>query len=126
MPTQPIDPNDYELKRLAASRAPWVIYETMPMDRNELFAGMTEDQLKQLLPKQSVAEYLRHGKEATADDDPARKVGLDEEGKRLPADQIAKATKVLYQRRLRDYASNLTGFAPIECHACRYRGRPQR
>ena len=105
VPTQPIDPNDYELKRLAASRAPWVIYETMPMDRNELFAGMTEDQLKQLLPKQSVAEYLRHGKEATADDDPARKVGLDEEGKLLPADQIAKATKVLYQRRLRDYAS---------------------
>jgi hypothetical protein len=105
-PSRPLDPQqDFELARLVQSRGPWVIYENMPTDRYEIFAGMNDDQLKQRLPKQSVNEYLRHGKEATADDDPARKVGLDEEGKPLPADQIGKATKVVYQRRLRDYAT---------------------
>ncbi len=104
-PTQPLDPTVYEYKRLAASRGPWVIYETMPLDRYEIFAGMTDDQLKQLLPKQSVNEYLKNGKEATADDDPWRKVGLDENGKQLPPDQIDKAVKKIYQRRLRDYAA---------------------
>ena len=56
------------------------MYETMPADRYEIYAGMTDDQLKQLLPKQSVNEYLRNGKPATADDAPWRKVGYDENG----------------------------------------------
>ena len=107
VPTIPLLPNDFEARRLAASKGPWIMYETMPTDRYEFYADLKEDQLKQLLPKQSVNEYLRHGKEATADDSPWRKVGFDENGVQLPADQIAKATKVLYQRRLRDYAAEI-------------------
>jgi hypothetical protein len=102
---QPVQANDPEFRRLAASRGPWIIYETMPMDRYEILAGMSEEQLKQLLPEKSVNEYLRHGKEATADDDPFRKLGRDENDNPLPPEQIDKAVKVVYQRRLRDYAA---------------------
>ena len=103
-PTVPLQPTDPESRRVAASKGPWTMYETMPADRYEIYAGMTDDQLKQLLPKQSVNEFLKNGKPATADDDPWRKFGYDENGQQLPADQMAKATKILYERRLRDYA----------------------
>jgi hypothetical protein len=104
-PAQPLDPQDFELRRLAASRGPWIMYETMPADRHELYTSLKEEQLKQILPKRSADEFLRHNKEATNDDDPFRKLGLDADGKPLPPDEIGKATKVLYQRRLRDYAA---------------------
>ena len=38
----------------------------MPLDRHEIFAGKTDQQLQQLLPKKSVNEYIRDGKPATA------------------------------------------------------------
>ena len=104
LPAQQWGPTDPEVKRLSTSRGPWIMYETMPADRYEVFAGMTEDQLKQLVPEKSLNEYLRHGKDATADDDPHRKLGLDADGVPLPPDEIGKAAKMLYQRRLRDYA----------------------
>jgi hypothetical protein len=104
LPAQQWGPTDPEVKRLATTRGPWIMYETMPADRYEVFAGMSEDQLKQLLPEKSLNEYLRHGKDATADDDPHRKLGVDADGVPLPPDEIAKAAKTLYQRRLRDYA----------------------
>lgn len=106
-PVQPWAPNDFETRRLAASRGPWIMYETMPSDAYDTFTGMTEDQLKQFLPKQTVNEFLRNGKEATNDDDPWRKVGVDADGNVLPPDQTDKAVKTIYQRRLRDYASEL-------------------
>lgn len=101
-PVLPLD--DFERRRLAGSRGPWVMYEVMPIDRYEIFAGLSDDELKQQVPPQSVNEYLRHDKEATADDDELRKVGFDGSGHRLPPDQIGTAAKTLYQRRLRDYA----------------------
>jgi hypothetical protein len=104
LPAQQWGPTDPEVKRLSTSRGPWIMYETMPSDRYEVFAGMSEDQLKRLLPEKSLNEYLRHGKDATADDDPHRKLGLDADGVPLPPHDIANAAKTLYQRRLRDYA----------------------
>jgi hypothetical protein len=109
VPVQPLD--QFELKRLTASRAPWVIYETMPPDRPAIFAGMTEEQLKQKLPPQSAQEYIRHGKEATTDDDDTRKLGLDENGNPLPPEELANAAKVIYQRRPRDYAAEFDELA---------------
>jgi hypothetical protein len=64
-----------------------------------------------LLPKKSVNEYIRDGKPATADDDPVRVVGFDENGKPLPPGDISKAAKKLYQRRLRDYAAEFDELA---------------
>jgi hypothetical protein len=102
---QPVLPMDqFERQRLTASRGPWIIYDTMPIDRHDIFLGKTDAELKQKLPAKSLNEYLRDYKPATADDDPNRVVGEDENGKRLPPNEIAKATKKLYQRRLRDYA----------------------
>jgi hypothetical protein len=101
-PVLPLD--DFERQRLAGSRGPWIMYDTMPADRYKILAGMTEEELRQKMPPQSVEEYVRHGKEARTDDDPLRVAGFDETGKRLPPDAIATAAKKLYQRRLRDYS----------------------
>lgn len=104
VPVQPWAPADFEYKRVATSRGPWIMYETMPMDNYETFAGLKEEQLKALLPKRSVAEYLRQGQAATDADDAFRKVALDADGKPVPPDKKEGIAKVVFQRRLRDYA----------------------
>ena len=101
-PVLPLD--EFEKRRIAASQPPWIMYDSMPADRHQIFAGMSEDDLKQKLPPQSANEYIRHGKDAGPDDEEIRQAGFDETGKRLPPDQLAQAAKKLYQRRLRDYA----------------------
>jgi hypothetical protein len=107
---QPAHQTDqFERTRLSRSRGPWVIYETMPLDRHEIFAGKSDQELKQKLPPKSLSEYVRDYKPATPElsrDEPDRVVGLDENGNRLPPKEIGKAVKKVYQRRLRDYASD--------------------
>jgi hypothetical protein len=101
-PVLPLD--DFERQRLAASRGPWIMYDVMPADRYKIFAGMSEEELRQKLPQQSVEEYIRHGKAPREGEDPLRVAGFDESGKRLPPDAVASAAKKEYQRRLRDYS----------------------
>jgi uncharacterized membrane-anchored protein YhcB (DUF1043 family) len=96
--------DDFELKRLQTSKGPWALHESMPVDQYKLFDGLTEKQLREWLPEKSVQEYLRHGTTKEADDDPIRVVGLDDEGKPVDPKDMSKAVKILYQRRLRDYA----------------------
>jgi hypothetical protein len=86
----------------------WVLYERMPWDSHELFAGVDEAAKKKLLPQQTVEEYVHDGQRATwADvkewkvpgtvvDDQGRPL-LDKEGKKT-----AEATGI-YRRPLRDY-----------------------
>jgi hypothetical protein len=101
-PVLPLD--EFEKRRIAASQPLWIMYDTMPPDRYQVFAEMSEEEIKQKLPPQSVNEYIRHGKEASRDDEEVRQAGFDESGKRLPPEQLAQAPTKLYQRRLRDYA----------------------
>jgi hypothetical protein len=108
-PVLPLD--DFERQRLASSRGPWIMYDLMPADRYKIFAGMTEEQLRQKLPPQSVEEYIRHGKEPAEGEDPLRVAGFDESGKRLPPDAVASAAKKEYQRRLRDYSVEFSELA---------------
>ena len=96
--------DDFERQRLAASQGPWALHETMPIDQHELFAGLSEEELRKLLPEESVTEYIRQGTPAGPDDDEWHRAGFDEEGKPLGPDDIDKAAKVLYERRLRDYS----------------------
>ncbi len=96
--------DDTEKKRLAASRGPWSLYETMPIDQNEIFAGLSEDKLRELLPAESVEEYIRQGTPAGPDDDEWHVAGFDEDGNPVGPDDMSKAAKKLYQRRLRDYS----------------------
>jgi len=91
-------------QRLAASKGPWSLYETMPIDRHRLYAGFSEEALRAMLPSESVEEYLRHGSEATPDDDQWHVTGLDEDGKRVGPEDIDSAVQRLYDRTLRDYA----------------------
>jgi hypothetical protein len=108
-PVLPLD--DFERQRLASSRGPWIMYDLMPADRYKIFAGMTEEQLRQKLPPKSVEEYIRHGKEPAEGEDPLRVAGFDESGKRLPPDAVASAAKKEYQRRLRDYSVEFSELA---------------
>lgn len=99
-------PTDAEVARLAAAvqaRAPWELYEAMPVDRHDIFAGMTEEQLRQILPPQSVEEYIRQGTEAKPDDDEWHRVGYDADGNRLGIENWDKAVTFRYERQLRDY-----------------------
>jgi hypothetical protein len=98
-------------QRLAASKGPWSLYETMPVDRHSLYADFAEQQLRQIMPEYSVEEYVRHGTEAVADDDEWHVIGLDENGDRVGPDQIDQAAKKLYDRPLRDYAFLFDDFA---------------
>ena len=91
-------------QRLVESQGPWSLYETMPADRHSIFAGMAEEELRQMLPAESVEEFIRHGQEATADDNEFDRVGLDENDKPLPPENIDQAVKFLFDRPLRDYA----------------------
>lgn len=94
--------------RLDESQKPWSLYETMPADRHELFAGYDEKQLREMLPVASAEEYIRHGTEATPDDDEYHRAGYDEAGARVGADDAAKDPKTVvawkFDRPLRDYA----------------------
>lgn len=91
-------------ERLAGSGGPWTLFETMPSDRHNLYEGLTEEQLRELLPEESVAEYIHHGEEADVNDNPWHVIGFDAAGNRIDLDSGEAAEKKLYDRPLRDYA----------------------
>lgn len=85
------------------SKTPWSLYELMPADSHELFAGLDEQTLKSLLPASTVEEYLRQGTPAQPNDDDFHKAGFDEAKNRVGPDDAAKAVEWRYDRQLRDY-----------------------
>ena len=74
-----------EIDRLEAAKRPWELYEIMPRDNHDIFASLSDEEKKAMLPADSLPEYLKDGKPA-AKDDPEERV---EDGK--------------YVRPLRDY-----------------------
>lgn len=104
-PLDQLELDDYATERLVNSRGPWTVYETMPADSRDLFAGLDEETLRNLLPESVVEEYLRDGTPATPDDPPERLESVDADGNPVPpdsADELGVAQR--YRRRLRDYA----------------------
>ena len=95
--------DEFEGRRLAAARGPLALHETMPVDRYSLFAGLTEEQLRRLLPEQSAEEYIRQGGKTVSDDDEFRRAEVDEQGNPVGPDYEG-TTQERYQRRLRDYS----------------------
>jgi len=94
-----------QLNRINASQGPWVIYESMPVDEHQPFEQFTDEQLAQLLPAESVAEYIKHGGEPTADDDEWHLADFDDTGQMLgPESAEGATTEERYQRALRDYS----------------------
>jgi len=49
----------------ATNGVTWALYETMPADNHQSFAGLDAEQLKALLPERSVEEYIMDGQLAT-------------------------------------------------------------
>lgn len=107
-PTQKLDPA--RLQRIAQASKPWILYEKMPSDSHTWTAGLSEDELRQMLPASSLASYLHDGKPASWEDvaqwkaegsivDDNGKPLTDADGKPLPG---AKGTFV---RQLHDYGS---------------------
>jgi len=77
--------SDREIQTLAAARGPWTLYELMPQDNREVFAALSEEQKKALLPAASLPEFLKDGGPAAEGD---------------PTDRIVEGK---YVRTLRDY-----------------------
>jgi hypothetical protein len=66
--------NDREIKKLKDTRGLWILYQLMPQDNHDTFAALSEAELRALLPKEVVAEYVKDGKPASQDDPPDRVV----------------------------------------------------
>ena len=81
--------NAGELQRLAKStgKGRWTMYEVMPVDKHEPLSGLSRQELKELLPANSVAEYEKDGQAAAPGD---------------PEDRVDKKSGK-YVRQLRDY-----------------------
>jgi hypothetical protein len=79
----------------------------MPPDEHQTFAGMSDEELRQRLPADSVDEYIRDGKATNPDDDPLRTARYDEADKQMGPEAEGQPARTAYQRRLRDYAFEL-------------------
>jgi hypothetical protein len=64
-----------EIERLGQSKGPWIVCTMLPQDSRAIFAQLTPDQLKGLLPPDAVAEYLHDGQPAEPNDPPGSVVG---------------------------------------------------
>jgi hypothetical protein len=93
--------------RLAGSQRPWILYDAMPTDTHEAYAGLTEEQLRAILPEATVGEYITHGETLQKPDTDAFDPTIatfDEQGNRLGPNDAGTATQWRRERRLRDYA----------------------
>jgi hypothetical protein len=79
-PTIPLDA--YQAQQIRAVNDPWVLYEVLPVDGYEFFAGLSEEQLRTLMPQGTMTQetwdaliksYVRTFGPATADDPPENK-----------------------------------------------------
>jgi hypothetical protein len=91
-----------------ANKRAWVIYERMPLDGNDVFAGREDEDKKKLLPPDSVNEYLKDGQPATweqMEEWGVKGILVDEAGRPLVDDKGEKKAgeKGFYRRQLRDY-----------------------
>lgn len=89
VPTGILSPRQVE--NLASAKRPWILYELMPRDDHEVFATLSDEQLRAMLPASTVQEYLKDGKPASPED---------------PAQRIVEGKFV---RPLREYTVLLTG-----------------
>jgi hypothetical protein len=106
-----------EVQRLqqsaARNGASWALYEAMPADKHEAFAGLSEEQLRAMIPESTVAEYVMDGQLTTLGEVKQRGLKgkvfqVDENGEivmveGLPKEVLGEDEKGMYVRQLRDY-----------------------
>jgi len=117
--------SDEEFARVQASQqaaaqdpdATWRLYELMPTDSHDVFAALSEDDLKTLFPESCVAEYIHDGKMMLKSDaeqagfngaplsgnvimvDEAQQPVFDDQG----IETLVEDGNGMFVRRLRDY-----------------------
>jgi hypothetical protein len=79
-----------ESDKLKQTQRPWVLYEILPRDSHEIFASLSDEQKKAILPPECIKEYLKDGKPSAKDD---------------PTDRVVGG---VYVRQLNDYSTLLT------------------
>jgi hypothetical protein len=79
-----------EADKLKQAKRPWALYEVLPRDSHEIFASLSDEQKKAMLPAECVKDYLKDGKPAAKDD---------------PRERVVKG---LFARQLNDYGTLLT------------------
>lgn len=62
-----------KLDKASKAKTSWRLYELMPQDNREIFALLSDEDKRSLLPASSVMEYIKDGKPA-AEDDPRNRV----------------------------------------------------
>lgn len=85
-PTMKLSPR--QLKQIAGTRAAWLLYERMPVDRHDVFAGLNQQQLAAMMPgvpADVLDQYVRNGQDAKPDE---------------AEDRVMNGK---YERQLRDY-----------------------
>jgi hypothetical protein len=104
-PTGRLSPREAE--KLSRTKGSWVLYEILPHDNHQIFALLTDDQKKAMLPAESVQDYLRDGQPAVKNDPTERVVDgkfvrqltdynvvfTDERDRRIFLDDAIEATK---------------------------------
>ncbi len=95
--------NKEEHQRLTESRGPWLLCDRMPADNHDTFVDMDQQQLRQLLPEDSVPEYLKD-RQAAEPEDPDERLSMGQEYF-LPPDPQKNERGLYYFRSLRDYKS---------------------
>ncbi len=93
-----------ELARIMRGRGPWVLYESMPVDTHDVFAGVPAEQIKTWFSESVADEYIRDGGELTNDDPLERREGYNADGGVVGPFDYKDDTKFRYSRQLRDYA----------------------
>ncbi len=69
VPTKRLTPRERDkLAQAEKDKNAWRLYELMPQDKRYIFAALTDEQKRSLLPAASVDEYIKDGKPASPDD----------------------------------------------------------
>ncbi len=113
VPTVKLSPKALQrLQRSAQTNGTaWALYRRMPPDGHNLFADFNEEQLKSILPAESVAEFLLDGKLTTVEDVKSQGLrgkvyAVDPQGNLLLENgqpMEVETGKGIFVRQLRDY-----------------------
>lgn len=66
--------SEVQIARLKQAAGAWRLYDVMPPDSHSVLSGLSEEELKGLMPGADVAPYLRDGKPGAANDPPQQVV----------------------------------------------------
>lgn len=95
-PALPLTAGEWDALKTSAAAAQWIVFDKMPVDSHDVFTGVSEDEIRKLIPAGSVDEYLNDNQAPTA-----AVTANPELGKNIVTDPVTK--KATFVRPLREY-----------------------